>query len=136
MVPGNNPFLETSCPEKKRYADTNKEIYRFLRLVMLAGTTASFALILAGFFHFLLQRDLIATVSARPAIPIGQIMDQLLQFQTEAFLSLGILILLAIPVGFVAVSLIVFWRQGEWFSSITAGIVLAVLLASASASLW
>jgi uncharacterized membrane protein len=63
-------------------------------------------------------------------IPLAQLVSGLLGFQPEAFLNLGILILLATPISVVISLIAFFWIHRERFYASVSAAVLSVLLLS------
>ncbi|MGE5577465.1 MAG: DUF1634 domain-containing protein [Syntrophothermus sp.] len=117
---------------KKQVPDNaNSQVYRLARPVLLIGITASFTLILAGFARYALEPGQQTLASLGRAVPFRQLFFLLAQGRPEALLSLGILVLLFVPAGFVAASVAAFCGRGERLSAVTSGIVLAILLISA-----
>jgi uncharacterized membrane protein len=101
-------------------------VERTIHLVLLAGIAVSVALMAAGLALGLLKGAGIP----RGVVPLADLPGALRALSPAAFLSLGLIVLIATPFVRVAGSLIAFVREGDRRYVVITAVVLAVMCAS------
>jgi uncharacterized membrane protein len=104
-----------------------------VRRTLAGGLILSFTLMGLGLLGLLL--DPAAATRADQVVPLDRLPAALLRFDPAAWLDLGVLALLFIPVVHLAVSGVIFLRAGERRYAAAAGLVLALLAMSAALAL-
>ena len=101
------------------------DIERYVRIALLAGAYTSIALILFGAILFVLSGE-----QGGSAVAVRELFAQTSQMKPTAFLSLGILVLIATPVVRVIVATATLSKNREWLYTAFGLVVLTVLMVS------
>lgn len=101
-------------------------VERTIHLVLLAGIAVSVALMVAGLALGLLRGDGIP----RGVVPLADLPGAVRALSPAAFLSLGLIVLIATPFVRVAGSLVAFARERDRRYVVVTAVVLAVMCAS------
>jgi uncharacterized membrane protein len=116
---------------------TDEQVEQFLGNLLRGGVLLAAAVVLFGGVLYLVRHGdapapdhrVFRGVPAQMRSPEG-ILDQVLEFQSEGIIQLGVLLLIATPVARVVFSVIAFARQRDHTYVVITLIVLAVLLFS------
>ncbi len=119
MAPG-----ETTSDGPARHRMTPLE--RTIHWTLIAGVIVSVALMAGG----LLLGAMRGVGLPRGAVPLGSLPAELLSGSPAAYLSLGLVVLIATPFARVAGTLVVFARQRDVRFVLVTAVVLAVMCAS------
>jgi len=121
--PGDGPVAAAPTAPPVHVMDP---VERMIHLVLLAGIAVSVALMAAGLAFGLLKGGGIP----RGVVPLGDLPRAARGLSPAAFLSLGMIVLIATPFVRVAGSLIAFVREGDCRYVVVTAVVLAVMCAS------
>ncbi|MBI5876373.1 MAG: DUF1634 domain-containing protein [Chloroflexi bacterium] len=130
--------------------DTTAELLKielFIAQLLRIGVLISFVIVLIGIvgvivtdqtgYHTINLNDLDSIIAYRAGHPdfpntVGDVLSGVLGFKPYAVISLGLLVLIAIPVVRVAVSIAAFMRQRDWlYVGITVFVLVMLLLSFA-----
>jgi uncharacterized membrane protein len=96
--------------------------------LLTIGTYASIALLIVGIV--LMAVNGIAPLSGGPIFDLGRIPADLVALRPEAFISLGLVVVVGTPAARVAASLLGYVRRGERVMSAVGVLILVVIAAS------
>jgi uncharacterized membrane protein len=102
------------------------KLHRWLSRLLHLGMLSSLSFIVLGMFLLILKGG----EASEQVIPLNRLASGLLGFQPEAFLNLGIFILLATPISVVISLIAFFWIHRERAYTLVSAAVLSVLLLS------
>jgi len=113
-------IVSPSSPER------STKLHRWLSHLLHLGMLSSLCLMILGMFSLIIK----GREASDRLIPLAQLVSRLLAFQPEAFLNLGILILLATPILAVISLVAFFWIRRERSYALVSAAVVCVLLLS------
>ena len=104
------------------------DLERAIARLLTVGTYASIVLLVVGLV--LMVADGIAPLSGGPAFDLTAIPADLVALRPEAFLWLGLIVVVGTPAARVAASLLGYVRRGERLMSVVGVLILVVIAAS------
>jgi len=124
--PADPPPAAPATPPGAPAVHVMDPVERMIHVVLLAGIAVSVALMAAGLILGLLKGGGIP----RGVVPLAELPRAAWGLSPAAFLSLGLIVLIATPFVRVAGSLIAFAREGDRRYVVLTGVVLAVMCVS------